>query len=92
MRHARIASPEVKDALRRNTDEALARGVFGVPTIAVGNELFWGLDATQMAAEFVAAGRRFVDPEYARVASLPIGARRDEGGGRRNPAKPPRKS
>jgi len=27
---ARIASAEVKDALRRNTDEAIARGVFGV--------------------------------------------------------------
>jgi 2-hydroxychromene-2-carboxylate isomerase len=91
---ARIASPEVKDALRRNTDEALARGVFGVPTIAVGNELFWGLDATQMAAEFVAAGRRFVDPEYARVATLPIGARRDEEGmgETRNLAKPAKKS
>jgi 2-hydroxychromene-2-carboxylate isomerase len=43
---ARIASPEIKDALRRNTDEAIARGVFGVPTIAIGDELFWGADAT----------------------------------------------
>ena len=46
---ARIASPEVKDALRRNTDEAIARGVFGVPTLAVGDELFWGLDATPLS-------------------------------------------
>ena len=43
---ARIADPEVKDALRRNTDEAIARGVFGVPTLAIGDELFWGADAT----------------------------------------------
>ena len=48
---ARIADPDVKDALRRNTDEAIARGVFGVPTLAIGDELFWGADATQMAAE-----------------------------------------
>ncbi len=73
----RIAMPAVKDELRRNTDEAIARGVFGVPTLALGNELFWGADATQMAAEFAAAGCRFDDPEYARIAGLPIGAARD---------------
>ena len=39
---ARIATAEVKDELRRNTDEAIARGVFGVPTLAIGDELFWG--------------------------------------------------
>ena len=33
---ARIESPEVKEALRRNTDEAIARGVFGVPTLKLG--------------------------------------------------------
>ena len=42
---ARIATAEVKDELRRNTDEAIARGVFGVPTLAIGDELFWGADA-----------------------------------------------
>jgi 2-hydroxychromene-2-carboxylate isomerase len=73
---ARIASPEVKDELRRNTDQALARGVFGVPTLAIGGELFWGVDATPMAADYVAAGCRFDDPEYARVARLPVGAER----------------
>lgn len=75
----RIAEPEVKEALRRNTEEAVARGVFGVPTIAVGNELFWGADATAMAAEYLAAGSKFTDPEYARIARLPVGATRREG-------------
>jgi 2-hydroxychromene-2-carboxylate isomerase len=70
---ARIAAAEVKDELRRNTDEALARGVFGVPTLAIGGELFWGVDATEMAREFVAHGCRYVDPEYARIAALPTG-------------------
>ena len=36
--------PAVKDALRANTDEAVARGAFGVPTFVVGDELFWGAD------------------------------------------------
>jgi 2-hydroxychromene-2-carboxylate isomerase len=73
---ARIARPEVKEALRRNTDEAVARGVWGVPTLAVGNELFWGADATGMAAAYLEAGCRWDDPEYARVATLPVGAER----------------
>ena len=72
----RIASPEVKDALRRNTDEAIARGVFGVPTLAIGEELFWGVDATAMAADYVAAGCNFANPEIERVAALPVGAER----------------
>jgi 2-hydroxychromene-2-carboxylate isomerase len=77
---ARVASAEVKEALRRNTDEAIARGVFGVPTLLIGDTLFWGVDATQMAADFVAAGCRYDDPEYTRVAALPIGANRERSG------------
>jgi 2-hydroxychromene-2-carboxylate isomerase len=76
---ARIAEPEVKDALRRNTDEAIALGVFGVPTLMVRGELFWGVDATQMAADYAAAGCRWTDPEFARAALLPAGATRDPG-------------
>ena len=74
---ARIADPEVKAALRGETDAAIARGVFGVPTIAVGGELFWGVDATDMALDYMRAGARFEDPEYARVAALPAAAVRD---------------
>ena len=76
----RIADSEVKAALRRNTDEAIARGVFGVPTLTIGEELFWGVDATQMAADYVAAGCRWTDPEYERAATLPVGATRRENG------------
>jgi len=72
----RIADADVKDALRHNTDEAISRGVFGVPTLAIGEELFWGPDATQMAADYLAAGQRWNDPEYGRVANLPVGAKR----------------
>ena len=75
---ARIAAADIKDELRRNTEQAIARGVFGVPTLAIGSELFWGADATAMAADYVAAGCRFDDPEYARVAALPVGAERSD--------------
>ncbi|HEV8501069.1 MAG TPA: 2-hydroxychromene-2-carboxylate isomerase [Casimicrobiaceae bacterium] len=80
---AAIAAQEVKDELRRNTDEAIARGVFGVPTLAIGQELFWGVDATDMARDYVAQGGRYVDPEYARIAALPVGVVRKDAGARK---------
>jgi 2-hydroxychromene-2-carboxylate isomerase len=72
----RISERDVKDALRRETDAAIARGIFGVPTLAVGSELFWGCDATDMALAFAKAGARYDDPEYARVGDLPAAAAR----------------
>jgi 2-hydroxychromene-2-carboxylate isomerase len=45
-----IESQTVKDALRAATDDAIARGVVGVPTVAVGDELFWGDDRLEDAA------------------------------------------
>ena len=44
------ADPQVKQALRTATDAAHARGVIGVPTLAVGEELFWGDDRLSDAA------------------------------------------
>ncbi len=43
-------NPAVKQALRDATDAALKLGVVGVPTIAVGDRLFWGDDRLQDAA------------------------------------------
>jgi 2-hydroxychromene-2-carboxylate isomerase len=40
----RAQSPEIKALLRQRTDEAISRGVFGVPSMEVGGELFWGYD------------------------------------------------
>jgi 2-hydroxychromene-2-carboxylate isomerase len=47
---AATQDPEIKEALRAATDRARQRGVFGVPTIAVGEELFWGDDRLEEAA------------------------------------------
>jgi 2-hydroxychromene-2-carboxylate isomerase len=46
-----IGDQAVKDALRAATDEALALGVFGVPTVVIGEELFWGDDRLDDAAD-----------------------------------------
>ena len=41
---AAAATQGIKDALRANTDEAVARGAFGAPAMFVGEALFWGND------------------------------------------------
>jgi len=41
--------PENKEGLRKNTEEAIARGIFGAPSFTVGDELFWGNDRLEQA-------------------------------------------
>jgi 2-hydroxychromene-2-carboxylate isomerase len=41
---ARIEEPEIKDTLRRATDEAVGAGVFGVPSFVIDGRLYWGQD------------------------------------------------
>lgn len=71
-----VGSDAVKLALRAHTDAALAAGVFGVPTLAIGSQLFWGLDAHGFALAALEDPALLDDPEMQRVASLPIGASR----------------
>jgi 2-hydroxychromene-2-carboxylate isomerase len=47
-------SANVKRALRESTDAAIAAGVFGVPAIRVGGELFWGFDDLPFVEQFLA--------------------------------------
>lgn len=46
-----VNQQEYKDKLRTNTEEAVARGAFGAPTIFVGDELFWGQDRLDFVEE-----------------------------------------
>jgi 2-hydroxychromene-2-carboxylate isomerase len=62
---ALAADPEVKQALIRNTEEAVARGVFGAPTFFVGDEMFWGQDRMEFLAEALAG-----DVARAKLAGL----------------------
>jgi 2-hydroxychromene-2-carboxylate isomerase len=70
---ARIAEPKVKDELKRNGEEAIAAGVFGVPTLAIDGQLFWGYDSTAMALDYLRAPARFLSDEMKRVDALPVG-------------------
>ena len=54
--HAAVADPEIKAKLRETTDAAWSVGVRGVPTVRVGDAVFYGDDELERAAEAARAG------------------------------------
>jgi 2-hydroxychromene-2-carboxylate isomerase len=66
----------VKTRLRANTDAATAAGVFGVPTLRAGGELFWGNDASPMIDAWLDDPTLFDSAQYRRLAVLPTGVER----------------
>ena len=73
---AAISTQAVKDQLAWNGADALARQAFGVPTLAVGKEIFWGNDSTAMAIAYLKDPTLFDDLEMRRIEHLPATARR----------------
>lgn len=68
------ASDDVKAALKDSTQEAIARGVFGVPTFAVDGKLFWGLDALPMLRAWL-QGDAWFDTQWdvaVRASAVPV--------------------
>ena len=59
------AGDDVKRELRAATEEAVARGVFGVPTFELDGRLFWGLDALPMLRAALAGDGWFDGPAWA---------------------------
>jgi 2-hydroxychromene-2-carboxylate isomerase len=45
-----IQRPDIKQRLKTYTEEALSKGIAGIPTVAIGDELFWGDDRLEEAA------------------------------------------
>ena len=68
-------SDEVKARLKANTAEAMAQGVFGVPTFEVDGKLFWGLDALPMLRAYL-AGDKWFDEAWDAAAAIPPGVNR----------------
>jgi len=73
---AALATPAIKQRLRENTEWAAARGIFGVPTLVVGEEFFWGHDAMEMALEYLDDPQAFEDASMRTVEQLPVGVER----------------
>jgi 2-hydroxychromene-2-carboxylate isomerase len=72
----RLSSAEVKDALRRNTEEAVARGIFGVPSFVADGEVFWGADSVDFVNAFLADPRVLRNDDTRQLDALPVGAQR----------------
>jgi 2-hydroxychromene-2-carboxylate isomerase len=53
---AALASNELKERLKRETDAAIAAGVFGAPWIVVDGEAFWGADRLPQIEKWLATG------------------------------------
>lgn len=72
----RIADPAVKAVLVENGKEAIAKGLFGVPTFLAEGNLFWGNDATDMLVDYLQNPALFSQEAMTRVEHLPSGAER----------------
>jgi 2-hydroxychromene-2-carboxylate isomerase len=78
---AAAGSPEIKARVRTQTDEAIAQGLFGVPTIFVDGELFWGDDSLDDLDDFLQGRDPVTAAELERWSALPASARRPAAAG-----------
>ncbi len=65
-----ISAPEVKMALRTNTESAIELGVFGVPTFVIDGEIFWGLDSIEFLFDYLADNGLFRNPAMDRLSRI----------------------
>jgi 2-hydroxychromene-2-carboxylate isomerase len=69
-------SDAVKQRLRANTEQALALGLFGVPSIVSGERVFWGQDALPMLRACLDGDAWFDGPAWGAASQLPVGVQR----------------
>ena len=73
---AAIADPAVKNELRANTGEAIERGVFGVPSFVVDDEIFWGFDSIDFLAAYLRDPGLLASPGMRAADLMPEGQQR----------------
>jgi len=71
-----LEKSEIKNILRKNTEAAVQRGVFGVPTFEVDGELFWGADSIEFLKDFLEDPSVVRNQEMQRLDGLPVAAAR----------------
>jgi 2-hydroxychromene-2-carboxylate isomerase len=67
---------DAKARLRANTEAAIAAGVYGVPTLSLDGQLFWGNDAHDFALAALRNRELLAEAEMQRVSTLPVGVQR----------------
>jgi len=68
---AQARTPEIKGQLRRQTEDAIARGVFGVPSMEIDDEVFWGYDDLPYLELYMAGKDPLDKEEWKRWISAP---------------------
>ncbi len=75
---ATLANETIKSKLRANTADTVTRGIFGVPTFAIDDSIFWGQDSLDMMLDYLHDPGLFDTPEMQRALTLPIGSARQK--------------
>ena len=73
---AELKSESLKKRLHANGELAIKQGVFGVPSLKIDNELFWGYNATFMATSYLTNYKSYPHEKIKRADSLPEGKSR----------------
>jgi 2-hydroxychromene-2-carboxylate isomerase len=71
-----INDEAVKLELKANTDTAIAAGVFGVPSMQIDQDVFWGLDALPMLRQRLMDDPWFSQSDWRNASGLPVGVQR----------------
>jgi len=71
-----LSAPAVKAGLQANFECAMQDKLFGVPTLAINGELFWGADSHDFAMAYLQDPGMFDEGEMARLGELPVGLSR----------------
>ena len=66
----------VKAQLRTHAEEAIAKGVFGVPAFEVDGKVFWGLDGLPMLRAYLEGDAWFDGPAWHGATTVPVGTAR----------------
>jgi 2-hydroxychromene-2-carboxylate isomerase len=77
----RAQTTEIKARIRADTDDAVARGMFGVPTMLVDDQMFWGCDSLPHLAYYLAHGDVVSAEMIERWEHLPAAAVRTRANG-----------
>ena len=73
-----IQSPEVKQLLQQQTQAAIDLGLFGVPSMVVDGQVFWGQDALPMLRAYLEGDAWFESSDWLDVGKLPVGIKRSQ--------------
>jgi 2-hydroxychromene-2-carboxylate isomerase len=69
-------SAEVKQLLQQQTQQAIDLGLFGVPSMVVNGQVFWGNDALPMLRAYLEGDAWFESADWRDAGKLPVGIRR----------------